>query len=101
MSQKRESMFWFYFIANIGNIIISNTLDINSLVELLCSTFFISRGLPNTFRLCKTGMPLKLYARAIEPVAISRVYAFDFRNGGLNYKTREVRAKLSKDLSVK
>lgn len=49
----------------------------------------------------KTGEPLqKVHARKGDPVPLSRVYAFDFRNGELINITREVRQKISEDLNL-
>ncbi|MBU2052425.1 hypothetical protein KKH13_04450, partial [Patescibacteria group bacterium] len=47
----------------------------------------------------RTGEPLKrVHARKEIPISLSRVFAFDFRNGELIPTTDEIRKKLSQDL---
>lgn len=49
----------------------------------------------------KTGEPLKkVHGRKQEPVPLSRVFAFDFRNGEVINITPEIRQKVSEDLNL-
>ncbi len=49
----------------------------------------------------KTGEPLqKIHGRKKEPLPLSRVYAFDFRQGELINITEQVRNKISQDLNL-
>lgn len=49
----------------------------------------------------RTGEPLKrIHARKLIPVPLSRVFAFDFRNGDLINITEAIRQKLLNDISV-
>lgn len=54
---------------------------------------------PELLKMVSTGEPLKnIHAREAKPVSISRVFAFDFRNGELTSITEKVRRQLAKDL---
>lgn len=49
----------------------------------------------------KDGSPLqKIHGRKASPVPLSRVFAFDFRNGELINITEEIRQKLSQDFTL-
>lgn len=49
----------------------------------------------------KDGTPLqKIHGRPASPVPLSRIFAFDFRNGELINITNEVRKKISQDLTL-
>ena len=56
---------------------------------------------PELLEMVKTGEPLKkIHARKAIPVPLSKVFAFDFRNGELINITGAVRQKISQDLSL-
>ncbi|MDO8638388.1 MAG: hypothetical protein Q7R43_02345 [Candidatus Daviesbacteria bacterium] len=57
---------------------------------------------PELLEIIRTGEPLKrIHGRKEIPVSLSRVFAFDFRNGELVPITDQIRQKLTGDLKLK
>lgn len=56
---------------------------------------------PQLLEMVRTGEPLKkVHAREAKPVPLSRVFAFDFKNGQLVSTTDTIRQQLARELKA-